>query len=145
MTDSAGPIHLSGNWTVAGRLYITSTDSSSTIAPQVTLTSDVAVYTFNSVGVISTAGANQLAADRDAVLAQVAHLQRPADGGPATLLGQVGTLNTTAIATTAASGQLVTDTAAVTAAASKILKTNTILGVAGLATRGPIGPILENI
>ena len=54
---------------MAGRLYITSTDSSSTIAPQVTLTSDVAVYTFNSVGVISTAGADQLAADRDAVLA----------------------------------------------------------------------------
>ena len=84
--------------------------------------------------------AAQLVTDRSSVDGVKAYIQRPADGGPATVLGTVtGTLNTAAIYAsgesageiTGAAAQLVTDKAAVEANDDSILLGTTILTIPG--------------
>jgi hypothetical protein len=71
------------------------------------------------------------AADAALLDAEKDHLQRPADGGPVSVLGIVGTLNTAALEAAAAAAQLVTDQAAVTLVKARIMASTTLLTVAG--------------
>ncbi|MCK9569816.1 hypothetical protein M0R72_12805 [Candidatus Pacearchaeota archaeon] len=99
-------------------------------------------------GAVFTAGrAAQLVTDQGAVDGQKAFLQRPADGGPASLLSVVGTLNTAALQSAAAAAQLVTDTAAATADVAKILSTATNIasafGVTGTYHAPSLGEVID--